>query len=564
MNNFFTSFKASLTLRFVYLIFVVFLVLILGNPIYGTTDDYILSSFIDGNYTGNSEIRSIFIEPLISLIMYYFQILVPGVTIYSIFLLIILILSLSFLGSVINKRNSSKYLDLIWLLFSSGIVIWFTLSPTYTASSMASAAINLTSLMILISNKIELKNQKIIIVAISILFSLSYLIRPESGNAVLAIFLIFIILKIIREINMKTINYKNYLLSILTFCLIYALNFVLTQAQKNDEWSIYNSWNSMRHQIQQRLPEEKLLDLRTEIGWTIPEYHLFMNLSFGDSKEFNSEWLEPAFVETKSDRGIAVIMYIDKNIIFQKTIETFDKYQNYIILNLIILIFMITFFKFNKYNYLITILSVLLITIIICYISITLHTPERVIVPLLLFPLLLTIYTLSSENINPRKGVSNIYFFSTAIALTIVLGIIFNLKNSENLSKIVEANLKNKWLREFENTAIFIGPVGTETYHLNSPYLKQKINGLPTIFTTGNWETFSPNWFKRMNFLGFKSKSVYENLFDDKVFWISYPQPDSAYLVELYLKEKNYPSFKRENIKEHNSGLTIYKFNEAN
>jgi len=564
MNNFFTSFKANLALRFGYLIFVVFLMLIFGNPIYGTTDDYILSSFIDGAYTGQSEVRSIFIEPLISLMMYFFQILFPTITIYSIFLLIILILSLSFLGSIINIRNSSKYLDLIWILFSSGFVIWFTLSPTYTASSMASSAFNLTSLMMLISNKIELKNQNVLIVAVSILFSLSYLIRPESGNAVLVIFLIFIILKIIREKSMKTINYKNYFLSILTFCSIYALNFAINQDQKNEEWSIYNSWNSMRHQIQQRLPEEKLLELRPEIGWTIPEYHLFMNLSFGDSKVFNSEWLKPAFVETKSNRGIEAIIYLDKNIIFQKTIEAFKKYQNYIILNLIILIFIISYFKFNKFNYLVTFLSVIIITLTTCYIAITLHTPERVIIPLLLFPLLLTIYSISSENTTKRKEVSNIYFFSTAIAFTIVLGIIFNIKNSDNLSKIVEANLKNNWLRDFDNSAIFIGPVGTETYHLNSPYFMQKINDLPTIFTTGNWETFSPNWFKRMDYLGLKSKSVYENLFDKKVFWISYPQPDNAYLVDLYLQEKNYPSFKRENINEHESGLSIYKFSEAN
>ena len=563
MHNYVNSFMTNLVIRIVFLIFVAALTITLGSPIYGTTDDYILSSFIDGNYTGQSEIRSIFIEPLISLIMYFFQILFPAITIYSIFLSIILIFSLAIFWTILNKLNVSKYLEIIWILFSSGIIVWFTLSPTYTASSMVSTAINLTSLMILTSNKIELNNQKVLIVVISILFSLSYLIRPESGIAVILIFFFFIILKIVREMANKNINYKNYLISILTVCLIYILNFAITQNQKNEEWSMYNSWNSMRHQIQQRLPEEKLLDIRSEIGWTIPEYHLFMNLSFGDSKEFNSDWLKPAFTQTQEYRGFNAIINFDKNIVFQKIMETYEKYQNYIIFNLIILIFIITFFKFNMQTYLIFISSILIIALIICYISIALHTPERVIVPLLLFPLLLIIYSLISEKTYKRKRIANVYFFLATIVFTIVIGVIFNLRNSENILKIREAKIKNKWLSDFDNSGIFIGPVGTETYHLTSPYLRQNLNDLPIIFTIGNWETFSPNWFKRINHLGLKSNSAYDNLFDENVFWISYPQPDNAYLVELYLKEKNYPPFTRENKKEHESGLTIYKFNEA-
>ena len=562
MKNYFNSFLLSFLFRFFYLVFISLLVISLGSPIYGTTDDYILSSFIEGSFTGDSEKISIFIEPLISFLIYYMQILLPILNLYSLFLLLILLLSLSIFGVLIDHLNSSMSLSAIWVILASGLTIWFVLNPTYTSASMLGSAINLTSLMILTSRKIKLNNQKFLLIFTSLLFTISYLIRPESGNAVIGIYLLFLIIKITLDLNTRNLIFKNYILVLVTFSFIYALNFVISQNAKTDDWNKYNSWNSMRHQIQQRLPEDKLLNLRTEIDWTVPEYHLFMNLAFGDAKEFNIKWLEPAFTKTKEYRGVTAFLNADKNLIFQKTLESFDKYKYLVFINLAVLILILLVFKFNTFNYLFLLLSLMIIAIVYIYSSVTLHTPNRVIVPLLTMPILLTIYSIAIENIQTRKKFFDTIFYLSTGVFIITLVFIFYNQNSKNAFEISQAKIKNNFLHSFDMSGIFIGPVGTETYHLDSPYIKQSSIKLPIIFTTGNWETFSPHWFKRMEFLGLNKNSLYDNLFYKNVYWISYPQPDNAYLVELYLNEKNYPNFSRKNLNQHETGLAIYQFSE--
>jgi hypothetical protein len=68
-------------------------------------------------------------------------------------------------------------------------------------------------------------------------------------------------------------------------------------SSNNSDWEKYDSWNGLRHQVQHRVSQNCLGDLREQINWSIPEYHLFMDLSFGDEKVFNYEWLKPAWVE---------------------------------------------------------------------------------------------------------------------------------------------------------------------------------------------------------------------------------------------------------------------------
>ncbi|MFM7138701.1 MAG: hypothetical protein ACKOXS_00135, partial [Actinomycetes bacterium] len=64
------------------------LIIIVGKPIYGTTDDNTLSGFISGSFTGEQEKRLIFIRPLMGEIFYFIQKIIPSVDIYSWFLLI--------------------------------------------------------------------------------------------------------------------------------------------------------------------------------------------------------------------------------------------------------------------------------------------------------------------------------------------------------------------------------------------------------------------------------------------------------------------------------------------
>lgn len=96
MNKKFNSEIRNLLTRIVLLsVFNTFIILF-ANPIYGTTDDYILSSFVDGIYTGSFEKVSIFIEPLVSVLLFVLQNLIHGINFYSLFMLSIVTISLAF------------------------------------------------------------------------------------------------------------------------------------------------------------------------------------------------------------------------------------------------------------------------------------------------------------------------------------------------------------------------------------------------------------------------------------------------------------------------------------
>jgi hypothetical protein len=64
--------------RFVFLVIFSLILIYLSQPIYGTTDDKILAGFIDGSYTGELEIQTIFIQPIISLILTPFYYVLPS------------------------------------------------------------------------------------------------------------------------------------------------------------------------------------------------------------------------------------------------------------------------------------------------------------------------------------------------------------------------------------------------------------------------------------------------------------------------------------------------------
>jgi hypothetical protein len=63
----------------------------------------------------------------------------------------------------------------------------------------------------------------------------------------------------------------------------------------------------------------------------------------------------------------------------------------------------------------------------------------------------------------------------------------------------------------------------------------------------GNWDTFSPHWNERKKLIGLISNSTYSNLLEmDNVYWIGRNSPDTAYNVELLLKEMGKSAFTRE------------------
>ena len=536
---------------------------IFGRPVFGTTDDNILSGMVSGSYTNENESKLIFIRPLVGFVMVFGQKIFTIFQFYSVFLLALVIITFSIFGNILIKRSEVKFnnniLNLFWIGISAPIIIWFTLAPTYTATSIIVTGLSTMTISLLIFDKKKTRN--IVLILVSSIFSLGYLIRPEGALGTLALTSLPLTYVFIQK---RFINKGSLISVILIVSSFISVDSGLQKLTTTELWQDYDNWNSMRHQIQHRVGQATLLDSRESNKWTIPEYHLFMDIAFGDEKVFNKSWLKPAFESTKDSRGISGLINANFIEVIKSMLNILSKYYHLILLQLILLLLI-----FKRMNTPV-IQKILIISIswapmlFALYFSVaTLHTPERSIYPIIIMPsiilvTLLIIIDSKVKNIISTKTFYLSFMFIFLLSLFSYEGIINNVK--ENEKNIKSAKILSGALIKFDDRAIFFGPGNTEFYSFVNPYLSPVQWDSPKMITVGNWDTFSPHWYKRNQFVGIEQKSVYEALFNEDIYWLSYSQTDTSYLVELFLKENGFPAVNRQNVATFPEGQKLYKF----
>ena len=557
------SLKNDLFYRIIFLALISLNFALFGNPIYGTTDDNILSGLVSGTYTGERETRLIFIRPIIGYFMFVGQTITPGFQFYSIFLLILIIVAISMYGNILSRsvksRKAQLILNLFWFILAVPTVIWFTLTPTYTATSIIVTSFSLLSLTVLITSKDIFSKYEVFFT--SLLLSLGLLIRPEGALGTLILISPTIIYFVYQKkyIDKKLISY-----AILIVMIFIAIDLNLQSKGNTEEWKIYDNWNSYRHQIQHRVAEDSLLDLREDISWSIPEYHLFMDLAFGDEDVFNSTWIKPAFDSTKSTRGISGVLNANIDKTLKDLIILLLNYYQVLIFQVI---FMFWIFV-NKSRPWLEKLSILILSWIpilagIYFTVATLHTPERSMYPILLLPAILSLVLWSIKEY-PSNTRIDVITYSVASFFAII-SIIFS---DNGISNEIKTNFKNKEsadrlalsMKKYSKDAVFIGPGNTEIYDVSNPYFDPAQSIRPKMITVGNWDTFSPHWYKRNRLLGVGGRSVYKALFQENNYWLSNQFPDTAYMVELFMKENGFPMINRENVFEFQEGQMLFKY----
>lgn len=557
------SLKNDLFYRIIFLALISLNFALFGNPIYGTTDDNILSGLVSGTYTGERETRLIFIRPIIGYFMFVGQTITPGFQFYSIFLLILIIVAISMYGNILSRsvksRKAQLILNLFWFILAVPTVIWFTLTPTYTATSIIVTSFSLLSLTVLITSKDIFSKYEVFFT--SLLLSLGLLIRPEGALGALILISPTIIYFVYQKkyIDKKLISY-----AILIVMIFIAIDLNLQSKGNTEEWKIYDNWNSYRHQIQHRAAEDSLLDLREDISWSIPEYHLFMDLAFGDEDVFNSTWIKPAFDSTKSTRGISGVLNANIDKTLKDLIILLLNYYQVLIFQVI---FMFWIFV-NKSRPWLEKLSILILSWIpilagIYFTVATLHTPERSMYPILLLPAILSLVLWSIKEY-PSNTRVDVITYSVASFFAIISIIL----SDNGISNEIKTNFKNKEsadrlalsMKKYSKDAVFIGPGNTEIYDVSNPYFDPAQSIRPKMITVGNWDTFSPHWYKRNRLLGVGGRSVYKALFQENNYWLSNQFPDTAYMVELFMKENGFPLINRENVFEFQEGQMLFKY----
>ena len=562
-----TKFKSlnylDLAKRIAFLSVLALISAVFGRPVYGTTDDNILSGLVSGSYTNDYESKLIFIQPFVGLIMTFGQSILPIFQFYSLFLLALVIVAFSVYGNFLIKINErilrKNILNLFWVGISAPTIIWFTLAPTYTATSIIVTSLSTMTISLLIFD--QKKSNIIVLFLVSSIFSLGYLIRPEGALGTMAIILLPLIYLFVQK---RYLNTRSLMLIVFFFGLFISVDYGVQKINNSESWQNYDNWNSMRHQIQHRVGQDSLLDSRESNQWTIPEYHLFMDLAFGDEKVFKNSWIKPAFESTKTYRGISGLVNANFT---EVTKNLFSVLFNYYQLILIQLIFMFLLFRTLttsvnlKFFATLTAWSPVLLAL---YFTVaTLHAPERSIYPILVMPsiVVFTLLIFLDNKVNVVRDSKIFYFLSTLFLLLLLFsdkGIVDQVNS--NSKNIKSANLLSGELIKFDNQAIFIGPGNTEFYNYANPYTTPAQWKIPKIITSGNWDTFSPHWYKRNKFVGIQNKSVYEALFNKDVYWLSNNLPDTSYLVELFLKENGFPAANRQNVAVFPEGQMLYKF----
>ena len=531
------------------------LLITLADPIYGTTDDKILAGFVDGSYTGDLELRSIFIQPITNVFMLSFYYILPNFGWYYLFQLFFLILGLSLVSDEINIIK--PILNNLIFAISILILSWFVPQPTFTAASFLICLIGIL-LLILIANRVELDKFRVFAVVILLLYS--FALRTEAFLGTLSLLIVPICFHYRKILNLIL---KNLSMIILVSLVFFPSNYMLLKVTDNIGWQEYDNWNSYRHQLQNRVSQNFILENIDKTGWSVPEHNLFVDLSYGDASTFNSDWIKPAFDLTRDKTGITGLVNADFSLTSNKMFKIIVE-QQAVTIGVFILLFVL-FLVFTTYRSLIALIfSVTSILFYLYFISSTLHTPERIVVPLIFSTLFIYITLIINDKQRDIVDVNklNLLIFAS-ISLTLISHNGFLDSYINRNTKIEYSENVKRVLDPFSKRYIFIGSVGTEVNHLVNPYYQSESQNEIKSIISGNWETFSPYWYKRNEKLGVVSKNVYQELLSNsKTLWITKKIPDTSYSIELYLRERQINGFNRTGITTSLYDLNLYHFTQ--
>ena len=526
-------------------------IIFFGNPSFGTSDDYLLSGFVSGEYTGNKESRLVFIQYFPSMVFHLFSTIFPWYSgIYSLLLVLNVVLSLNlFFGIVLKKKIIAEHnSEILYTYYLLAIIIlsFITLSPTYTASSFLGGVIYGSIVLQLLFQSIEKKY--ISLVFVTILFMFSALIRPESLLAIVPFFALFIVL------TFKNLKFQINKICVIgiTILLICGINESAYYLLHNSSWVLFDEWNLMRHEIANRQPERYLSNYLNELNWTPSEYNLFRDVAFGERNIFTNNWLKKGYVATEDFRGLQGLLNADMYFGLSKIKTVFLDWTAGFGAGLYaIFIFLRNTNQSNltKVIYFFTI-SFLALSLLF-YASLNLFIPDRVFFPLFIATIFVFIilYINGSPKLFIKSKQSYIFFALgiSAFSIFILSPKGFIGQNNINYLKKIEYQAIVSKLEFFDSKSIFFFPVNIDYYVIANPFIETFSSKTDKFLMIGNWDTFSPHWNERKKLIGLISNSTYSNLLEmDNVYWIGRNSPDTAYNVELLLKEMGKSAFTRE------------------
>lgn len=505
----------------------IFLTLFLAafaKPIYGTTDDYILNSWLNGSYTGINEKDSIFITFIFSNIISFIYNLYPSVSWYPIFLLLVTLASVIKLNHFISINSEiSKTVKIFNFVVLGAYLTWSFFGITYTATAIIAGVAGWISIKEWLINE----RKKTLIIAF-IFVILSIIIRPESFLGATLIIYPFIIFKI--KIN-KTKVLKIILFSSLVLTVL-LINRVLENSSSS-EMKDYREWAKKVQMFAGRPRMEAAAKVIENTGWTSTEYNLFVDLAYFDKNNFNLNWIDQGIKATDDISNRPVLN-------FGKIKDITDEYFQSLIFfgYLLMFIFLIIIYSLRIAKFRGIILFIFLNFILIHIFSgLFLHNVSRVTIPFLI-----ALFFMLSQFIN--LDIKNKYLVLASSVFAAIFILFFAQQNSLNMKKIkTSEEYRNSIVIEQKDKIVLIH--GNQEYFQNSnPFLAVKKDPDPNVFMVGNWDTFSPQWFKRAKLVGLNENNLIESLINNpSVYWSGPTVPNTTLNLINYLNESGYGVF---------------------
>ena len=519
--------------------FLLFILMFFLTPIYGTTDDFILDSWLNGTYTGDFERDSIFISSYASNFFSFLYTLNNVIPWYSVILLILNYISVIYIITQIKKNENisvSNYFILLTLIFF--FLIWSYIRITYTATGIILAIAGLISFYY----SIKQVNKKLRIS--SVIFSfLAFAIRPES---LIAAVVFFYPIFIFSFYNHKAFLKKSLILLSSIF-LIYGLNWYI-ESKQQDEFKEFRIWAKEVQSFAGRPTMEIVASNIGNSGWTTSEYNSFKDLTYFDPKIFNVKWIDSGLALTKN-------YYFKPNLELNNVVKIIGNiYSSFgIFIISFLFIFLFVYEKYNKNKKIIIFLSTNFI-LMNFLLGLYFQNVARVSVPILI-GLIIFLATISGKTTN--KYATAILSFVTITYLTFSM---YNL-NYENIQKKLKNSNNTNFINiNFANNIILIHG-NQEFAQFSNPYQLNKVDSNPNVFMVGNWDTFSPHWYKRADNLGINGKDLTNELINnEKILWTAPSIPDTSFNLKNLLKEQGYGEVDAVRIESLPDGNDIRKF----
>jgi hypothetical protein len=355
------------------------------NAVYGVNDDYLIKSFLDGTYLGESITKTTYMHELLGYLISFLYFYFPFVSIYNIFLLIIVVSTL--VGVLITSYQSQQTVliiikCLIWLISATLITNWFMLSPTFTSASIIASTFG----YYLILRKLLIWDQSrnLNFVVPIIFLVLGYLLRVKGfqGSSLVWIpLLVFIFLK--QSLGEKQIyKYIFSRINIVTTGIL-LLMIVVSNISLTSEWKVYYEYNNLRQEIVNTTRLIQIEQNLNKVGWDNAKLINFDNYTFADKDFFNDETLSDLIHISNESQGLAgllnPVVSIDERLI------NISKYNNFFLSILILpLVFLVITFVKRKIFIFFTFVFLSSSCFAIYFILATGKIEERVIVPLVL------------------------------------------------------------------------------------------------------------------------------------------------------------------------------------